>query len=187
MWSRLSSTAEIAARSIGWRWSAQRKDVNTLTPNQARFVKEYLIDLNATQAAIRAGYSPKGATVRGSELLANRKVSEALKMAQDERSAELELDAEWVLDRLRTEAERTGEGSSHAARVRALELIGKHIGDMFPELVKYKNVSDDEIERQIEARKARIARLAGGTGTASDGESAASSPFSRNGHSPPIG
>ena len=39
-----------------------------LTPKQARFVEEYLVDLNATQAAIRAGYSSKGATVRGSEL-----------------------------------------------------------------------------------------------------------------------
>lgn len=48
--------------------------VKRLTPRQQRFVDEYLIDLNATQAAIRAGYSEKGATVRGSELLASRKV-----------------------------------------------------------------------------------------------------------------
>lgn len=153
-----------------------------LKERQQRFVREYLIDLNATQAAIRAGYKENNADVTGPRLLGNVRIQEALKMAQDERSAELELDAEWVLDRLRTEAERCGEGSSHAARVRALELIGKHVGDMFPELVKYKNVSDDEIERQIEARKARIARLAGGTGTAADGEPAAGPAFSRNGH-----
>ncbi len=43
----------------------------SLTPKQARFVEEYLIDLNATQAAIRAGYSAKTAEVQGSRLLGN--------------------------------------------------------------------------------------------------------------------
>ena len=39
-----------------------------LTPKQAQFVQEYLIDLNATQAAIRAGYSPKTATAQASRM-----------------------------------------------------------------------------------------------------------------------
>ncbi len=43
----------------------------SLTPKQARFVEEYLIDLNATQGAIRAGYSAKTAEVQGSRLLGN--------------------------------------------------------------------------------------------------------------------
>ena len=42
-----------------------------LTPKQQRFVDEYLIDLNATQAAIRAGYSPKTAQEQSSRLLSN--------------------------------------------------------------------------------------------------------------------
>ncbi|GIQ63615.1 terminase small subunit [Paenibacillus cisolokensis] len=45
-----------------------------LTAKQQRFADEYLIDLNATQAAIRAGYSPKSAEVQGSRLLSNAKV-----------------------------------------------------------------------------------------------------------------
>jgi phage terminase small subunit len=49
-----------------------------LTAKQARFVEEYLCDLNATQAAIRAGYSPKTATVQGSRLLTNAKVAAAI-------------------------------------------------------------------------------------------------------------
>src|SRR5262249_53478937 len=48
-----------------------------LTPKQERFVQEYLVDLNATQAAIRAGYSKKTATEQASRLLTNVKVSEA--------------------------------------------------------------------------------------------------------------
>jgi len=45
----------------------------TLTARQERFVDEYLVDLNATQAAIRAGYSAKSAHVEGSRLLTNAK------------------------------------------------------------------------------------------------------------------
>jgi len=53
-----------------------------LTPKQARFVHEYLKDLNATQAAIRAGFSPKAAAQAGSRLLTFVKVQEAVTAAQ---------------------------------------------------------------------------------------------------------
>ncbi|MCV2218889.1 terminase small subunit [Thauera sp. Sel9] len=49
-----------------------------MTPRQARFVDEYLIDLNATQAAIRAGYSPRTATQQGERLLRNVEVCGAI-------------------------------------------------------------------------------------------------------------
>lgn len=57
----------------------------SLTDKQQRFVDEYLIDLNATQAAIRAGYSTKTATEQGSRLLSNVKVRACI----DEKMAEL--------------------------------------------------------------------------------------------------
>lgn len=72
----------------------------TLTAKRERFVEEYLIDANATQAAIRAGYSEKGATVRGAELLANRKVAARIAELQDKRSEKTEIDAERVLTEL---------------------------------------------------------------------------------------
>jgi len=71
-----------------------------MTPKQERFVSEYLIDLNATQAAIRAGYSEKGATVRGSELLANRNVADAVAVAKEKRSKRTEITSEAVLAEL---------------------------------------------------------------------------------------
>ena len=74
--------------------------MNKLTAKQERFVAEYLIDLNATQAAIRAGYSEKGAFVRGSELLRNRKVAEAVAAGQDKIAAKLDFKAEDVLREL---------------------------------------------------------------------------------------
>ncbi len=53
-----------------------------LTPKQQRFVEEYLVDLNATQAAIRTGYSEKTACEQASRLLANVKVSAAVAEAR---------------------------------------------------------------------------------------------------------
>lgn len=71
-----------------------------LNPNQRRFVQEYLVDLNATQAAIRAGYSAKTAYVQGSRLLANVKVQAEIVKAQTKIAAKLEITAEKVLKEL---------------------------------------------------------------------------------------
>lgn len=76
------------------------KDMKPLTPKQDLFVLEYLVDLNATQAAIRAGYSEKGAYVRGSELLSNRKVAAAVETAKAERANRTQVTADWLLKHL---------------------------------------------------------------------------------------
>lgn len=57
-----------------------------LTEKQQRFVDEYLIDLNATQAAVRAGYSAKTAESQGSRMLRNVKVQQAIAEEMAERS-----------------------------------------------------------------------------------------------------
>lgn len=75
-----------------------------LTAKQQRFVAEYLIDLNATQAAIRAGYSEKTAAEQASRLLTNVKVSEAIQAATKARSDRTQIDADWVLKRLARDA-----------------------------------------------------------------------------------
>lgn len=68
-----------------------------LPPQQARFVVEYLIDLNATQAAIRAGYSAKTAHSQGPRLLENVEVKAAIKAALDARAERTLADADTVL------------------------------------------------------------------------------------------
>lgn len=78
--------------------------MSDLTAKQARFVEEYLIDLNATQAAIRAGYAEKSASVEGARLLANAKVGEAVAAGLKARSERTKIDADWVLTRLAEEA-----------------------------------------------------------------------------------
>lgn len=71
-----------------------------MTPKQERFVQEYLIDLNATQAAIRAGYSAKTAESAGPRLLGNVEVRAAIEARQTERAASVGVTAEKVLREL---------------------------------------------------------------------------------------
>jgi phage terminase small subunit len=99
-----------------------------LTRKQRRFVDEYLMDLNATQAAIRAGYSTHTAEQQGARLLGNAKVSAAVQAAQNARSTRVRLTQDDVLRGLHREATWTGEGASHSARVAAWGLIAKHLG-----------------------------------------------------------
>lgn len=103
-----------------------------MTPKQARFVKEYLIDLNATQAAIRAGYSEHTAQQQGSRLLLNAVIGRAIAGAQGLRAGRLEITAEKVLRDLEEQRLAAKEDGQHSAAIRASELQGKHVG-MFGE------------------------------------------------------
>ena len=71
-----------------------------LTDKQQRFVDEYLIDLNATQAAIRAGYSEKTAAAIGAENLIKPNIQNAIQEAQAKRQEQTQIDAAYVLRRL---------------------------------------------------------------------------------------
>jgi phage terminase small subunit len=71
-----------------------------VTPRQSAFVREYLIDLNATQAAIRAGYSAKSAEVTASRLLSDAKVAAAVQAGMDKRANKLEISADRVLEEI---------------------------------------------------------------------------------------
>lgn len=71
-----------------------------LTPKQESFCREYMLDLNGTQAAIRAGYSKKTANEQAARLLANVSVHSHIKTLMDARAEKAEVDAEWVLRRL---------------------------------------------------------------------------------------
>ena len=71
-----------------------------LTPRQIAFVDEYLVDLNATQALIRAGYSPKAANVCASQLLAKPNIAAAVAVKQAERARRVEISGDAVLREL---------------------------------------------------------------------------------------
>lgn len=122
-----------------------QKGVVAMNARQKRFCDEYLIDCNATQAAIRAGYSPKTAKVTGAKMLTNANlkayIDEQLERIHNEKTA----DAQEVLEYLTTvmrgqHTEQTlqliGDGVQKIAdidvsakeRLKAAELIGKRYG-----------------------------------------------------------
>lgn len=107
-----------------------------LTPKQQRFVEEYLIDLNATQAAIRAGYSEKTAYSVGHENLKKPEIQKAIEEAKNQVSKRTELTVDMVVQGLLKEAQDYAEGSTQSARVSAWAHLGKHLG-MFTEKVQH--------------------------------------------------
>lgn len=102
-----------------------------LTNKQQRFVEEYLVDCNATQAAIRAGYSVKTADQIAAQLVVKTHVKEAIAAKQEKLAKRTETTAARVIECLwanhdRAVLEGVREGGSVANK--ALELIGKHVG-----------------------------------------------------------
>lgn len=119
-----------------------------LTAKQQRFCEEYLIDLNATQAAIRSGYTEKSARVTACKMLTNANIELKIAELKANRSEETRIDAAWVLkqavevhNRCMVASKvttRSGEpvkdddgdpiySFEHAGANKSLEIIGKHI------------------------------------------------------------
>ena len=100
----------------------------SLTEKQERFAQEYVVDCNATQAAIRAGYAPNAAQEQSSRLLSKAIVKARVRELQEKVAERTAKTAEDVIRGLWREAEQTGVGASHSARVSAYGLLAKHFG-----------------------------------------------------------
>ncbi len=118
--------------------------MSNLEPKMKRFVDEYIIDNNATQAAIRAGYSPKTAKEQGARLLTKVHVKEALEAKKHRLAIKAEVSAEWVLRELIDNAKIAKETGDLNPANKALELIGKHLG-MFTDKVKMDTTVNGEL------------------------------------------
>lgn len=120
-----------------------------LTPKQEQFVREYLIDLNATQAAIRAGYSAKMAGKLGPALIGNPRIAEAVQQKLADREKRSSITADWVLKRIAEEAS-VSEDTTANSRVQALKLLAEHLalmpkGKQPPSEGKVLDLSDDDL------------------------------------------
>ncbi len=101
-----------------------------LTAKQERFCEEYLIDLNATQAAVRAGYSAKTAGTISNENMRKPAITDLIAQLKLKRSEETRIDAAYVLKMSNVLLQRClveGEGFNATGVGKALDLIGKHI------------------------------------------------------------
>lgn len=155
-----------------------------LTDKQEMFCHEYIIDLNGTQAAIRAGYSERTARTTAAKLLAKGNVLARVKELKDKRADKLNLDAYWVLKRLKDISDRsmqaepvmqfdaglgemveTGEYEFDSTGAnRATELIGKHIGMFDPKLklhLEALQISNEKLKAETEFTKERVKVLKG--------------------------
>ena len=119
-----------------------------LTPKQQRFVEEYLIDLNATQSAIRAGYSEKTAKEIGSENLTKPNIAKAIAEAQEKLSNKTQVTVEMVVQGLLNEAKDLSEGSTQSARVSAWAHLGKHLG-MFKDKIEHTGPNGGPIDLSL--------------------------------------
>lgn len=125
-----------------------KRNYDKLTAKQEQFVTEFLRDRNATQAAIRAGYSPPGATSAGLQNLRNPLVISKIKEQTEEKSALSGVDAEFVLRELKRVAEQ--EDVAQSTKVRALELIAKHLGMLEDRLtVKTDSLSPEQRAERV--------------------------------------
>ncbi len=98
---------------------------NGLTPRQERFCEEYAIDLNATAAARRAGYSEKTAEQQGSRLLRNVQVKARIVELQDEVAERNKLSVDGVVTNLAELRDKAVAAGQMRPAIRAQELIGR--------------------------------------------------------------
>lgn len=125
-----------------------------LTAKQLAFCREYLVDLNATRAYARAGYRAAGnaAETNASRLLRSPGVAAEVGRLLADRAARTALTADGVIRRLAEEADYRGDGSTHSARVRALEVLARHHG-LLRDRVEVKGTARLEVvEEVVDAR-----------------------------------
>jgi phage terminase small subunit len=101
--------------------------MTSLTRKQRIFVKEYLVDSNATRSAIAAGYSKASATVIGSRLLTNVKVRGEIDKQTGKRCEKLEITADYVLEGIRSIVARCEKTGQFSTALKGYELLGKHL------------------------------------------------------------
>ena len=135
-----------------------------LTERQRKFCRAYLKTLNATQAAIDAGYAEGGnegsCAVIGYENLRKLNIIKYIEKQLDKQAEKEGVSIGYVLRKLKREAEYDSFGSSHSARVNALFHLGKHLA-MFTDKIKVElglkgllKEIEDEGERGLPKTKA---------------------------------
>lgn len=129
-----------------------------LTPKQEMFCNEYLVDLNATQAAIRAGYSKKTAKDIGCENLAKPNLQERIGELMSERSKRVQLDGDYVLMGIKSVVERCVQSEfkdvdglykfDASAALKGYELLGRHL-ELFTDKHKHGGDRDNPLIHKI--------------------------------------
>lgn len=113
-----------------------------MTPKQQRFCYEYMIDLNATRSAIRAGYSERTANKIASELLKNEEVKEMIQQLKEEQQKKLEITIDTVLKEIAVIAFSPLGKIKTSDKLKALTTLTKFLNNPYKEL---SNIYDDKV------------------------------------------
>lgn len=119
-----------------------------LTSKQACFVAEYLVDSNATRAAIAAGYSERTAARIGSELLTKPLLKAAVNAGRKRIAKKLELSAEKTLSDIDRVARKAERAKDYGQALRGHELIGKHL-KLFTEKHEHGGIGGGPVVLQV--------------------------------------
>ena len=126
------------------------------------FCEEYVKDRNATQAAIRAGYSPKTAYSQGHRLLKNAEVAARISELQAEAAARNERDVDGILADLRRVYAGAFEAGNFAACNRSLELEAKLLGHFVEKSeIRMRSTSIPATPEDMDREIVRLARILG--------------------------
>lgn len=117
--------------------------MSELTDKQRQFVGEYLIDFNATQACIRAGYSKNTAKEQGYENLTKPHIQELLQGRMKERQERTQITQKMVLERLWEEGNDFEKGTPNS-RVSATSWLGKHFS-LFTDNIAVENKNQEKV------------------------------------------
>lgn len=141
-----------------------------LSPKMEIFVNEYMVDFNATQAVVRAGYKTKYPDKMATELMRHPLVRRAVDERMAEKRERTEFNADYVITKLINIVENTEQGNPNAA-LRGLELLGKHLG-LYRDRQEISGpeggaieLEQKEIERNVTDFTSRLSRLAKRNGT----------------------
>jgi hypothetical protein len=131
-----------------------------LLERQQRFVEFYFLNPHRVEAYQKAGYKARGhsAEVAADRLLKKVAVQEALAQLREERARQVQKSGRDVIERLWEEALRFGKGSSQAARVRALQLLGLHFG-LFARRLEVNGTNDQPIRVTRELSDAELEQI----------------------------
>lgn len=116
-----------------------------LTPKQELFITEYMKDLNATQAAIRAGYKEDNAYATGAENLRKPQIKNEIDKRLEERARNNGITAEYVLQGIKSIADKID--AKETDRLKAYELLGKHLKLFTDKLEAETNNKNDNTVR----------------------------------------
>jgi phage terminase small subunit len=136
------------------------RESTKMTRKQQLFIREYLIDLNATKAAIRAGYSKKTARQHAARLMTNVYISAEIEKVTQARLQRLEITADYVLKAIVSTVERCRQAEQvmfqgspvpglykfDATNVlKGAELLGRHL-KLFTDVVEVDDKRDFEVQ-----------------------------------------